>query len=231
MSVAWWMLPLRVVRERPARWLALGSALALGYYTALLGAMMLRFLVIPNYGHLYDAPGAYATIWNSTPSPRDALHIMADEPLFELGYAMPEFGIAEWSLSVTLPNLLRVVVVSALLACFALLVSASRRAGCRTRPGSAAAAGGGAGLLALCSASLTWVICCATPSWVVALSILGVSLSFADAVEPFEHALLALGLAATLAAIALQARELALRVGHAAGPAPRPLPHVERRLA
>jgi hypothetical protein len=143
---------------------------------------------------------------------------------------MPEFGIAEWSLTVTLPNLVRVVVVSALLACFALLVAASRRAGCRTSRRSAAAASGGAGLLALCSASLTWVVCCATPSWIVALSILGVSLSVADAVEPFEHTLLALGLAFTVAAIALQARQLASRSSEAEVARARLQP-LERKLA
>jgi hypothetical protein len=225
-------LLLQVVRQRFGRWIALTGVLTCGYYAALLGVMMLRFLVIPNYGHVYDALEAYRTIWVSTPSTRDALFIMADEPLFELGYAMPEFGIAEWSLTVTLPNLLRVAGVSALLACFALLVAASRRAGCRTSRGSAAAASGGAGVLALCSASLTWVVCCATPSWIVALSIVGVSLSVADAVEPFEHALLALGLAATLAAIALQARLLARDASPASRFAPAaPLQAVERKLA
>jgi hypothetical protein len=231
--MAGWRVLLRVLRERFGRWIALSFALGCGYYAALLGAMMLRFLVIPNYGHLYDAPEAYHTIWVSTPSTRDALEIMADEPLFELGYAMPEFGIAEWSLTVTLPNLLRVAGISALLACFALLVAASRRAGCRTSRRSAAAASGGAGLLALCSASLTWVVCCATPSWIVALSILGVSLAVADAVEPFEHALLALGLAATVAGIALQARQLARDASPASrlAPASAPLRAVERKLA
>ena len=231
--MAWWSLPLRVLHERIGLWLAISSVLTLGYYAALLGAMMLRFTVIPNYGHVYDAPSAYWTIWTSTPSTRDALRIMADEPLFELGYAMPEFGIAEWSLTVTLPNLLRVSLVAGLLACFALLVAASRRAGCPTSRRSAVAASGGAGVLALCSASLTWVVCCATPSWIVALSILGVGLSVADAVEPFEHALLALGLAATFAAIALQARALA-RGPSLAGDAvrsARPLGSAERRLA
>ncbi len=231
--MAWWRVPGRVLRERFGRWVALSAAFTLGYYAALLGAMMLRFLVLPNYGHTYDAPGAYATIWRSTPSARDALRIMADEPLFELGYAMPEFGIAEWSLTVTLPNLLRVASASALLACFVLLVAAARRAGCPTRRSSAAAAGGGAGLLALCSASLTWVVCCATPSWIVALSILGVSLSVADAVEPFAHALRALGLAATGAAIALQARQRGAADGQRATASSGPplLRSTERRLA
>ena len=77
--MAWWSLPLRVLHERIGLWLAISSVLALAYYAALLGAMMLRFTVIPNYGHVYDAPGAYWTIWTSTPSTRDALRIMADQ--------------------------------------------------------------------------------------------------------------------------------------------------------
>ena len=230
--MAWWRVPGRVLRERVGQWLAISTGFTLAYYAALLGAMMLRFTVVPNYGHLYDAPSAYATIWRSTPSLRDALHIMADEPLFELGYAMPEFGIAEWSLTVTLPNLLRVGLVSALLACFVLLVKAARRAGCAISRRSTAAAGGGASVLALCSASLTWVVCCATPSWIVALSILGVSLSVADAVEPFEHALLALGLLATSTAIVLQARQLAAASPAVEiGPGARSLRAAERKLA
>ena len=204
-----WRVTGRAIR---GHWLRLGLACAAGaalYYAGLIGVMALRLGQLPNFGRVYPAVSAYALIWTSTPSARDALAIMADEPLFELGYKMPEFGISEWSLMVTLPNLLQVLGGCALLSTFVLLSGLARRAGCAPRRRVAVAAGTGASLLALCSASLTWVVCCATPSWVVALSVLGVSLTLAQLLGPFDLALLVVGSGIAIVAVASQARRLA----------------------
>jgi hypothetical protein len=205
---AWWRIAARALLADPWRFGGLTLGLCIAYYAGLLAIMTARMSQIPNFGRAYDVFGAFALIWSSTPSRRDALSIMSDEPVFEIGYKMPEFGIAEWSLLVGVPNLFQVAGGAALLATFLLVSRAARRAGCPVR-GPAAAAGASAGMLGLCSASLTWVVCCATPSWVVALSLLGVSLSVAQALGPFDLAFLAGGTLAALAAIALQARGIA----------------------
>jgi len=209
----WWRLPIQAVRRCWRGFSGLSLMLVVTYYAALVGVMTLRLGQLPNYAEIYDAPAAYMLIWTSTPSPLDAVQIMADEPLFEIGYKMPEFGISEWSLMVALPNLIQVSAGAALLAVFFLLGRLARRAGCALRLRAVAAAGAGAGLLALCSASLTWVVCCATPSWVVALSLLGVSLTLAQWLGPFDALFLCAGGLAAACGIALQARRLAQRGG------------------
>jgi hypothetical protein len=47
----------------------------------------------------------------------------------------------------------------------------------------------------LANATLFWVVCCATPTWVVALAMLGVSVSVAFVLEPLGPLLTAAGLA------------------------------------
>jgi hypothetical protein len=170
----------------------------------------------------YGFLGAYAQIWQGTPSMIDALHIMAEEPIFETGYLVPSFGVAEWSLTVTLPNLVQVLLVAILIVVFAAVWLEARHTACRTCKGGAAVAGAGVGILGLCSACLTWVVCCATPSWIVALSLLGMSLSVAQAVQPLDRLLVIIGMALLVLAIAAQARRIAVL---RAGLAPHELAH------
>ena len=47
-----------------------------------------------------------------------------------------------------------------------------------------AAASGGAAMVGLSSATLSWVVCCATPTWVVSLAMMGMSASLALWLEP-----------------------------------------------
>jgi hypothetical protein len=208
-AVAWWRVPPRAVGRHWLRFTTAAVGLCGLYYAGLIAVMAVRLGQTPNYGRLYDVLGAYALIWSSTPSTTDALAIMAEEPVFEIGYKMPEFGISEWSLMVGIPNVLQVLASAALIATFMVMSTVARRAACPLRRPAVAAAGTGAGMLALCSASLTWVVCCATPSWVVALSLLGVSLPLAQALGPFDLAFLAAGTVVAATAIALQARQIA----------------------
>ena len=58
--------------------------------------------------------------------------------------------------------------------------------------------GAGAGLAGLASASVTWVVCCGTPSWAITLSMLGVDISTALWLQPLGPWLQAAGLALPL---------------------------------
>ena len=131
--------------------------------------------------------------------------------MLEIGYRNPTYHIAEWSLTIVLPNLLQVLFVTMLAVTFVLILTESRRLSCKASKAGAAAVGTGAGLLAFCSASLTWVVCCGTPSWVVALSVLGVSVPVAQDLLPYGSALTAVGVALLVGAIVMQSRRLAMR--------------------
>ena len=94
----------------------------------------------------------------------------------------------------------------------------SRDAAC---PGSAAgraptyaAAALGSAFIGLTGATLTWVVCCATPSWVVALTMLGMSASLALWLSPLGAVLKGLGLLMLVGVVAAQVRRLsAARTG------------------
>ncbi len=165
--------------------LPLGGAIFVTYHISLLAVPAIRFRTVPNYFAFYDPVESVRLVLAGTPSLIDALGILAEEPLFETGYMHPDFGIAEWSLMIIPHRVTLALLLSGLLASFLLVRrEAARRGGGGTL--SPAAAATGASCLALGSASLTWVVCCATPSWAAMLAILGVSTTVALALGPFE---------------------------------------------
>lgn len=214
---SWLAVPFQTARKQWLLWSTLFLLGTVMYYVALLVVMGLRFHQLPNYSVFYHFIDSYMNIWRSTPSAVDALHIMADEPLFETGFRSPLYGIAEWTLTIVLPNLVQVMVVAALGATFAVLMRESRRLACPANRAGEAAVGLGAGIMAICSASLTWVVCCASPSWYVALTIMGVSLSFAQAIGAYYTPIIVTGMGLFIAAIVLQARRIAAFSEHSLG--------------
>lgn len=181
------------------------------YYVGLLLATMLRFGEIPNYVEFYDVIGTYRLIFEGTPSLQDALPILIDEPWFEAGYKNPEYyGVATWSFMLIPPKMFLVFLMGILLGIFAVLVSYSRNVACTAKTDKRlfAAAGMGSVLISLTSATLTWVVCCATPSWVVALAMLGMSASLALWLEPLGNFLSVGGLGLMLWIIVVQLKKL-----------------------
>ena len=147
-------------------------------------ALLLRFQALPNYVTFYDWIGNVAWIIQSTPSWRDMLPIIAEEWLIEIGRMNYDYGagISEWSLNVV-PS--RLLVLFGLGAMVSLAMSLMRKDTCG--PGSRttlrAAGGLGAVLVAMTNATMSWVVCCATPSWVVGLAMLGLGVSTSLALE------------------------------------------------
>jgi len=181
------------------------------YYVGLLLVTMLRFGEIPNYVEFYDVIGTYRLIFEGTPSLQDALPILVDEPWFEAGYKNPEYyGVATWSFMLIPPKMFLVFIMGILLGIFAVLVSYSRNVACSVKTDKRlfAAAGMGSALISLTSATLTWVVCCATPSWVVALAMLGMSASLALWLEPLGHFLSVAGLGLMLWIIVVQLKKI-----------------------
>jgi hypothetical protein len=171
----------------------------LAYHATLAAVLVIRFGHLPNYATLYDWPANIARILRSTPSVRDALPIALDEWLLELGYMDPAYGhgIAVWSLAVLPAKLLVVALTGVLVGANAVLL---RAVPCPAvgRYAVGLGSGAGAGLAGLASASVTWVVCCGTPSWAITLSMLGVDISAALRLQPLGPWLQAAGLALPL---------------------------------
>jgi hypothetical protein len=176
------------IRARPGRWLAVTFGITALYYAALLGGLVLRFGHLPNYATAYDWPGNIARIFASTPSWSDAIAISRDEWLLEVGYMNTMFGhgISEWSMTLIPPKMAVIALLGALVATISVLM-AERSPACATvgrRGILAAGSGAGAALIGVTGATASWVVCCATPSWIVGLAMLGLSLSTANWLEP-----------------------------------------------
>ena len=192
-------------------WLAIGIGFFALYYVGLLLVTMLRFGEIPNYVVFHDVVRTYRLIFDGTPSLTDAIPILIDEPWFETGYKNPHYyGIATWSYMLIPPKMLLVFLTGGLVATIAILAVTERRIACPALPARAyATAGMGTALVGLTSATLTWVVCCAAPSWVVGLAMLGMSVSLALWLEPFGMVLMLLGLVLVVGTVIKQLRNLA----------------------
>lgn len=209
----------RAVAAHWRRWLAVSVAFFVLYYAGLLLLTILRFREIPNYVEVYDVLGSYRLILHGTPAWADAWRILVDEPMLELGFKDPHYyGVATWSYMLIPPKMAAVLLAGALLATVVVLGHALKLASCpRSRRPSYAVAGVASGFIGLTSATLTWVACCATPSWVVGLTMLGMSSSLALWLEPLGTVLAVIGFTLLLGLVAWQLRRLVRATAPARG--------------
>lgn len=184
-------------------WTATVVGVFIGYFVLLLATAMLHFGQLPNYIRVYDLFANYAQIMHYATDFTDTISIMAAERWLEIGYRNPRFfGIAQWSLTLMPAKAALILLLGVLAATIVVLLLDNHRAGCaRGAPLDIAVATGGAASLGLSSATLTWVVCCAAPSWVVVLSLLGLSSGTALALAPLGG-LLRLGGMVLMAAVA-----------------------------
>ncbi len=161
-----------------------GIGFALLSQVLMMIALIVRFQAIPNYVTFYDWIGNVAWIVQSTPSWSDIPPIIAEEWLIEIGFMNYDYGngISEWSLNVV-PS--RLVVMFGLGALVGLCLTLTRTSACAVdqKRGLTAATGLGTVLVAMTNATMSWVVCCATPSWVVGLAMLGLGVSTSLALE------------------------------------------------
>jgi hypothetical protein len=170
------------------RWLAITLGFVLAYYAAQLVLLELRFSHWPNYVTFYEYPANIARIVRHTPSVIDMIPIIADEWLLEIGYMNYDFGhgVAEWSLAILPTKLVAVTLLGAVIGFDFLLWRCVRRVcPAAQRQAALGAAGIGAVMFGLTNVTLTWVVCCATPSWVVSLSLLGFDSAVSLSLEPY----------------------------------------------
>ena len=197
------------------RWLAMAIGFTLLYYSMVLVFTMIRFQEIPNYVTFENVFHVYYMILAHTPSLSDAIPIMANEAFFETGFKDPNYyGVATWSYMLIPPKVLLVLFMAMLLTTYLFLKSQTRRA-CRLNspavPSSklTTTAGLGTALVSLTNVSLSWVVCCATPNWSVALTMLGLSSSISLWLNPYGVYMTLIGMGLMLVAVFSQAGQLA----------------------
>jgi hypothetical protein len=195
----------RAVRDDLARWLTITLGFALAYNLALLTATIIRFGSWPNYVRVHDLADAVRLIFKGTPDLADALTLLGDEIWVEIGYMHPSFRLAEWSFNLMPARMALVLLGGALIATY---VALGHACAIRSRSG-VAAVGAGTALVALTSATLMWVVCCSSPSWVVGLAMLGLGVSMSLALEPLGLPLSAAGFLLLIAGILAKAYRVA----------------------
>ena len=205
--------PLRAALAGLARWrgliLALAIVFPLVFYSMLLAVLLVRFGHLPNYVTPYDWFGNVLRIIAGTKSVADMVPIILDEWLVEIGYMNFDYGhgIAEWSLSIIPHKLAILMLIGGLIGINLVLLVEQSPVGTMTQQCAKAARSGiiasmGALCASVTSITLFSVVCCATPTWVASLAILGVATSTAFALEPFGPAAALAGIAAlTLSAL------------------------------
>ena len=178
------------------------------YYLILMAALVVRFDNLPNYINSYDWWFHIKRIWVSTPSVLDTISIVQDEWLYEIGFMNYDFGIgiSEWSLFINPTKVSAVFILGVSVAINFFLIRANNRV-CSLTTGrtSQVATGFGASLVALGSITMSWVVCCSTPTWVVGLAMMGLGVSVSLWLEPIGIWVNVIGFAMLLFAIYLSA--------------------------
>ncbi len=197
------------IARRWVLWIVIAVGFVISYNLMLLAALILRFGQVPNYMTVYDYPHNVIHIFQNTPALTDAIQIVADEWLLEIGHMNYDYGhgVSEWSLTVLPFKAALLLAGGALLATVIVLMQPGKSAACTvaTKGGALGAAGGGAALLGFANATLSWVVCCAAPNWVASLAMLGMSASWAFWLEPFGHIITASGFGLLVVAIVVLA--------------------------
>jgi hypothetical protein len=202
------------IAARRRSWLAIVVGVFAGFHAVQLALLVWRFEALPNYLTVHAWPANIARIARATPSVSDMIPIMLDEWLIEVGRMNYAFGrgIAEWSFVLVPAKALVVLAIAMLVATnLVLLRKAATTCSLATQAGGACATAGAAAIAALAVTSITWVVCCAAPTWVVALAVMGVGVSTALALAPLGGSLSLVGLAALAATAILLARHIAGR--------------------
>ncbi|MBX2837808.1 MAG: hypothetical protein KTR35_13195 [Gammaproteobacteria bacterium] len=172
-----------VIQRHWRRLLFHGVLVAVMFQFIMLIALIVRFQAFPNYVHFHDWLGNIARIIASTPSWSDILRIAREEWLIEIGQMNYDYGtgLSIWSLNV-IPSRLLVLTGMGAMVSLCLLMAAERTCAISRRSAKATLMGGSL-LVAMTNATMSWVVCCATPSWVVGLAMLGLSVSASLALE------------------------------------------------
>jgi hypothetical protein len=175
------------IGERIRLWLSVTIGFVVLYYLGMLLALIVRFGKLPNYMTVFDWFGSVARIIRSTPSVQDMIPIILDEWLVEIGFMNTDYGmgISEWSMTIIPVKVLIAFAAGALVATGIVLLLRGRACSAATVHSAGTAVGLGSAMFALSNLTMTWVVCCAAPSWIAGLAMLGMSVATTNILEPF----------------------------------------------
>lgn len=170
--------------------LLMGIVFALVFQVFMLLALMVRFQAWPNYINAYDWLANVKHIFASTPSWSDSIAIAKEEWLLEIGQIDYAYGtgLSIWSLNV-IPSRIVVLVIMGVMCGLCLRLLNAGSCNSQTRASGMAMLGSGSLLVAMTNMTMSWVVCCATPTWVVGLAMLGLGVSTSLALETLGPAL------------------------------------------
>ena len=190
------------VRNSWRRLIIWGLITSVLFQIVMLIALIVRFQAVPNYITFYDWIGNVMWIIQSTPSWRDMLPIISEEWLIEIGKMNYDYGtgISEWSLNVVPSKMLVMFFLGGLMGLCSELMR-TKECSTNSKRGLALGTGVGGILIAMTNATMSWVVCCATPSWVVGLAMLGLGVSTSLALETMGPVLSGAGLLVLLSVI------------------------------
>lgn len=187
---------LSIINNHWLLWVVSVLGLCIAYYLFMLLALIIKFQAIPNYISVFDWIDNVSWILVSTPSLKDAMLIISEEWWIEIGFMNFDFGlgISEWSLFISPWKILGVLGFSALIVTY-FIVMRFRSQACSLAVNftSKITSGLGGIFFGITSLTMSWVVCCATPTWVVGLAIMGLGVSTSLSIEPVGFWLNALG--------------------------------------
>jgi len=176
------MLPSR----RPGGLIGRALLLLAGFEALLLVLATLGSGLAPNTLRLHPWADNVRIVLTHTPRLGLAIAVALREPVLEIRHLPPDSPIPDWSLHLVPAPL-------AAGAGLALLTAGYFRQ--RRAPLPATLVGGGFAAAALATSTLAWTVCCATPTWSVALALAGLDPATALALVPFGPLLAGAGLA------------------------------------
>ena len=206
-----------VTRTSAKRWRFIG-AFAVGFpvafHLALLAVLVAQYGHLPNYVTRYDWIANVLRIIAGTQSVADMVPIILNEWVLEIGYMDYQYGhgIADWSLSIVPHQLAVISLTGALLGLNVALLSERRSRETPTQQCLLACRSGvltsfGALSAGLTNATVFSVACCAAPSWVGSLAVLGLETSLVFTIEPFGPIASVAGIAVLAISAMLLARD------------------------
>lgn len=196
--------------ELAARWggFCLLTVLILAGYAAVIFSMAaLNVGTLPNYFRWFRVVEGLGEVLTLAMPLGERYDLLAEQPIFEFGYRHPLMGSLEGVYTLTLHTTLNLVLVSALVALYCLLMArALRGVGLTRKTLTSLGLGGGASAAGVLTAGAATVACCGAGAASILLTLLGAGAGVGLFLAEHDRAFGGLGLLLMLANLWVAAR-------------------------
>lgn len=196
--------------ELAARWggFCLLTVLILAGYAAVIFSMAaLNVGTFPNYFRWFRVVEGLGEVLTLAMPLGERYDLLAEQPIFEFGYRHPLMGSLEGAYTLTLHTALNLVLVSALVALYCLLMArALRGVGLTRKTLTSLGLGGGASAAGVLTAGAATVACCGAGAASILLTLLGAGAGVGLFLAEHDRAFGGLGLLLMLANLWVAAR-------------------------